>query len=351
MAQKGSERFGVLVTNIPEDVDQTEFHTHMSTAGKVIDIVFLEQLNSCYEGQACCAYDTPEQAIEACTKLNTRNFQGNPLKVSAMNIELWNRVVAFQSSGSSTAAVGNNGVLSDDLSELENTFSNSSQTDLNTKKKVLERMVQIVRESGLYEVSHKFELNLNLNLGEPVVTGTQANPGIQANPGNLPLINPQTLQVSSQAPRLPTFTGDTPVKGGNTAYQVWRFEVSCLAKEECYQKPPGELKHAIRRSLKGKAAESIIYLGDNAIVDDILHKLDGLYGSVTKGCVLLKRFFNAQQQETESVTDWGCRLESLLNQAKDKGSVDPKDMNTLLCTQLYEGLYNAELIHIITTVL
>ena len=256
-------------------------------------------------------------------------------------------------------------MLCDDLSELENTFSKSSQTDLNTKKKVLERMVQIVRESGLYEVSHKYDSHeyitypsstssdpirdtkpipkQNLNLGEPVVTGTQANPGLQANPGNLPLINPQTLQVSSQSPRLPTFTGDTPVKGGNTAYQVWRFEVSCLAEEECYQKSPGELKHAIRRSLKGKAAESIIYLWDNATVDDILHKLDGLYGSVTKGCVLLKRFFNAQQQEAESVTDWGCRLESPLNQAKDKGSVDPKDMNTLLCTQLYEGLHNADL--------
>ena len=116
-----------------------------------------------------------------------------------------------------------------------------------------------------------------------------------------------------------------------------------MAKDECYQKSPGELKHAIRRSLNGKAAESIIPLGDNATVDDILHKLDGLYGSVTKGCVLLKRFFNAQLQETESVIDWGCRLESLINQAKDKGSVDPKDMNTLLCTQLYEGLYNADL--------
>ena len=157
-------------------------------------------------------------------------------------------------------------------------------------------MVQIVRESGLYEVSHKYDSyenitypsstksdpirdtksipKQNLNLGEPVVTGTQANPG------NLPLINPQTLQVSSQSPRLPTFTEDTPVKGGNTAYQVWRFEVSCLAKEERYQKSPGELKHAKRRSL------SIIYLGDNATVDDILHKLDGLYGSVTKGCVI-----------------------------------------------------------------
>ena len=50
---------------------------------------------------------------------------------------------------------------------------------------------------------------------------------------------------------------------------------------------------------------SHIYLWDNATVDDIIHKLDGLYGSVTNGCVLLKRFFNAQQQETESVTDRG----------------------------------------------
>ena len=52
---------------------------------------------------------------------------------------------------------------------------------------------------------------------------------------------------------------------------------------------------------------------------------------------LLEDFYKATQQEKESSAAWGCRLESLLNQAREKG-VNIDDQDTSLRNRFWSGL-------------
>ena len=79
-------------------------------------------------------------------------------------------------------------------------------------------------------------------------------------------------------PKLPIFSGSEEPQKGETSYEVWNFEVKC-PKNTAYL-PEHLLLQAIRNFLKGTARNMLVPLGESAIADDILEKLDGFYGNV-----------------------------------------------------------------------
>ena len=80
-------------------------------------------------------------------------------------------------------------------------------------------------------------------------------------------------------PKLPFFSGSAEPNKGEASYEVWQYEVKCLQKADGL--PESVILHSIHSSLRGAAREHLIPMGEDAFVDEILHKLDDFYGNVS----------------------------------------------------------------------
>ena len=138
----------------------------------------------------------------------------------------------------------------------------------------------------------------------------------------------------SHQPKLSCFSG-TPNKGEST-YDVWRYNVRCLLKENIYR--PDVLHSTIRQSLRNEAARVVMRLGTDATMDQILHKLDSIYGNVDKKEELMAEFYGARQREDEDITSWSCRLEDIIGKAQELGLVQHEDVEKMLHSMLWTGL-------------
>lgn len=132
--------------------------------------------------------------------------------------------------------------------------------------------------------------------------------------------------------RISTFSGHGK---GETSYELWRYEVTCLMKEGHSKEA---IMMAIRRSLKGEPANALMRLGSVEIVEEILLKFDSIYGSVLETEDILAEFYSARQKDNEDCATWSVRLEDLINKAIKKGKVSPVAANEMLRTMFYKGL-------------
>ncbi len=104
------------------------------------------------------------------------------------------------------------------------------------------------------------------------------------------------------------FSGDTK---SESSYELWRQEaVSLLATPGFSQ---WQVTHAIRKSLHGLAAEVLLHVDLSATPQQIITKLDHIFGNVLPVECILEQFWSSQQREGELVRDWACRLESMVS--------------------------------------
>lgn len=146
---------------------------------------------------------------------------------------------------------------------------------------------------------------------------------------------------STKPPKIPSFSGDEPIPKGEITYYEYRHEVQCLKRDQSLA--TSQVLQAIRTSLRGTARKLMVSLGDSISVDSILHKLEVNYGEPTRKSITMQEFFNAGQRVDESVTSYGCRLESILCQAFEKGHFSKTGRSELLCEKLWSGLRSSEL--------
>lgn len=140
--------------------------------------------------------------------------------------------------------------------------------------------------------------------------------------------------VYGQIPRISTFTGST-VKG-DVSFEAWKFEVRCLMRDKVYHRDL--LLQSVRRSLKGEAGRLAMHLGEDASIESILRKLEGVYGTVESGATLLQQFYNSKQEMDESIAAYGCRLEDILAKAIDRGAIARGQADEMLRSKLWTGL-------------
>ena len=145
--------------------------------------------------------------------------------------------------------------------------------------------------------------------------------------------HPATTLITTQVPHLPTFSGNTGK--GEVSFQRWKYEVKCLKNTGLQE---NLLLQAIRRSLRGTPADVLTWMGETATVQEILCKLEGLYGTVMSGEALIQKFYSERMLPDESVTNWGCRLEELLSQAVALGKIEPSAMNGMLKAKFWSDL-------------
>ena len=145
----------------------------------------------------------------------------------------------------------------------------------------------------------------------------------------------QHIQVS---PRLPVFSGSDGK--GEVSFTLWEYELSCLKAEGI-----GEvaLMQAVRRSLRGEAADILLNLGNKATVDELVDKLEVVFGDICTSESILEQFFSAKQLNRESVAAWGCRLEQTLMHAKRKKVVGVRDTDTMLRAKFWSGLADSDI--------
>ena len=89
-------------------------------------------------------------------------------------------------------------------------------------------------------------------------------------------------------------------------YDLWRSELVRLlslqySNEVIYQ--------AIMPSIKGQAHKVVKNLGPDASIRHIISKFDSVYGTVYERDTVLAKFYSAIQDDKETASSWGCRLE------------------------------------------
>ncbi|XP_041349398.1 modulator of apoptosis 1-like [Gigantopelta aegis] len=153
--------------------------------------------------------------------------------------------------------------------------------------------------------------------------------------------NQPELKSSTYVPKIHQFSGDDPPQKGDVSFNEWRFEIQCLLADP--DMTPSVVLQAVRRSLKSTARKMLISLGERAGVEDILSKLDILFGDVVTNGMIMQEFFNAFQKKDESVTAFGCWLESMLQLAIDYHCLDRNSKNDLLRHKFWISLKSDQL--------
>ena len=136
--------------------------------------------------------------------------------------------------------------------------------------------------------------------------------------------------------RISCFSGEAKPKGGEVCFESWNYEVTCLAKDEAC--PPDALARLIRRSLRGEAAQIILSLGPEATTCEIVTKLEGFYGTLESGAVLLQQLYCSRQSSGEPVASYSARLQLLIDRAEKRGGVPRGSKDETLRTIFWKGL-------------
>ena len=137
------------------------------------------------------------------------------------------------------------------------------------------------------------------------------------------------------------FSGTQPTPKHENTFEVWRLEVKSLMSRGCYSDIA--IVQAIWKSLRGQARNVLFTLGSSAKAVDILERLESVYGNVASGEAVLQEFYTVHQEEEESVTDWGLRLEQILQRAIEKGHVTEERKDQMLRDKFWRSLYNQDL--------
>ena len=144
-----------------------------------------------------------------------------------------------------------------------------------------------------------------------------------------------TTTTVTQYPKLVPFSGEGGK--GETSYDLWKYDLQCLLEERIHSHE--SIRQALRNSLRGRAARTAKMLGTSATIDDIVHKLDCIYGTVEIGENLLSEFYSASQRGDEDVAAWSCRLEELLAKAAEQTRIDVADRDKMLKAKFWAGLH------------
>ena len=142
-------------------------------------------------------------------------------------------------------------------------------------------------------------------------------------------------------PKFTTFSGDEPKQKKEITFEEWKYEVQCTLKEGVVSHQA--IAQAIRKSLIGQAKQVLMSSGTTAKIDEILKRLERVFGNVASGESTLQEFYTATQKQSENVVAWGLRLEEIIKNAVDKGHVKQEATNNMLKNRFWKGLRTEKL--------
>jgi hypothetical protein len=131
-------------------------------------------------------------------------------------------------------------------------------------------------------------------------------------------------------PKIILFSGD---KSQATTYAAWKYDVLNIKTQR-----PDAAELAAKRSLRGKAAEVIRRLGQEATLEQIIARFDILFGEVEEGEDIMSLFYSAKQGEKELISDWSCRLDEYIYRASQQDAVPAAESMSMLKHKFWSGL-------------
>ena len=150
-----------------------------------------------------------------------------------------------------------------------------------------------------------------------------------------------TQEKASFFPKFSTFSGDEPKQRRESSFEEWQYEVLCCLKDGVHSNQA--IGQAIRKSLIGQAKQVLISSGTTASIDEIMKRLERVFGNVASGASMMQEFYTATQKQAENIVAWGLRLEEIIKNAVDKGHVKKEATNTMLKNRFWKGLRNEKL--------
>ena len=152
-------------------------------------------------------------------------------------------------------------------------------------------------------------------------------PGVPSSIANVP------MPGVYQAPRISSFSGES--QKGDISFELWKSEVVSL-KDAGYSE--ASILYAIRKSLKGRAAELLLSVGCSVSINQIFDKLHRIFGTVSTPELLLEHYYNSRQMPGETVATWACRLDDMLRQLQDLGCPIVSQVVAMLRSKFWSGL-------------
>ena len=140
------------------------------------------------------------------------------------------------------------------------------------------------------------------------------------------------VKTSMNPPRISTFFGEE--NRGEVSYPTWAYEVNCLIAEKTFSDEV--ILQAIRRSVKGHAADQLRYVGIKPTIENVLENFEDTYGMVETPETILKKFYACKQNSDESVANYCFRLEDIHTQAVEMNALAEGD--DMLRRVFYRGL-------------
>ena len=129
-------------------------------------------------------------------------------------------------------------------------------------------------------------------------------------------------------PYITPFSGMEPVQKNECSFEDWKLELQCLIQSGAY--PDYIVTQCIRNSLKVPAKRAIVTLGSSVTSQELIEKLQNVFGNVASGESVLTEFYTSSQQPTESVTMWGLRLEEIVQRGIEKGQISEGQKDEML---------------------
>ena len=168
------------------------------------------------------------------------------------------------------------------------------------------------------------------------------NVGTKSSPDPRPLDSqPQSHTIIQSPVKLSLFTGDPKPKGGEVSFEVWKQEVKCLKSDEGCS--PNSLSRLVRRSLRGEAGQLVMNMSVDVGVDEIVRKLEGFYGTVESGAVLLQQLYSMRQCPDENITTFSARLQLAVDKAELRSGIPSSTKDETLRVVFWKGLSDERL--------
>jgi hypothetical protein len=136
-----------------------------------------------------------------------------------------------------------------------------------------------------------------------------------------------------QAPKVSFFSGES--HKGDVSFEIWKAEVISL-RSAGYSS--ASIMYAIRRSLKGRAADLVLSMGIHATLDMVLDKFQRIFGTVSTPELLLEQYYSSRQLPNETVAEWACRLEEILHKLEERGCPVVGQSISMLRSKFWSGL-------------
>ena len=141
-------------------------------------------------------------------------------------------------------------------------------------------------------------------------------------------------QLPATIPKLNNFNGKED--GDAYPYRRWRFDVTHL--RQCGY-PESTVLMSVIRSCRNLASDTLLSLGDDFTLDQMLECFDQRFLPVDTAESQLSKFYSAKQKADENVSSWGSRLECMLSTPQLQ-YLRPSQRMSMLRERFWRGLYS-----------